>query len=474
MSQVRHAGYGFSPNIYAISAAGVSIPWDVEHSQDDDTFSQSGAYITLKKLGKYLVWWWCRAEHGAGATNGRREVRGTLYKNGTLLYEGRGSGYIRGTAGADHTAFGGFSMLDNTDTSHTLYLNLQKTGGTTASDPYPYIEGVAPNVKEFLGISLLKLRDDWDYCRCTTSSNSGNLSSAAWISLYWGAIQEEDADTFDIDPTGSDAREIKLKQPGRYLITGTIHAYTGSTTVRHNPRIKASYNGVKLFEVADTLRSSDGCNDTILSFIQEFDITTANQILEIECLEGASNNPSSEYVVAGSNIQIVKLPDTAHRLAIHDDSGTQRADLDDTDLDFSDTDREDASFSHTPGSNVTELNKNGHYLYLAQFDSARAGTASGNRIEQRGAWYKVNTSTELKRGQKGSYNRGKQVYNYDYSGWCMALLAVEGEDGEQVGVRLYEDSSLTDANLLFSSTGMQMQVINLDHLFPDPPMFQNF
>ena len=220
------------------------------------------------------------------------------------------------------------------------------------------------------GIQLVKLNDDWDYCRLSKTSNqTGVPSSTSFIDVTYDRQEEVDAGSFEhVSGTG----DIALKTAGHYLVLANtyIRKANNSTRSAYHQRLALDDNPVAGSRTTVYLRGnqdSDSCNDGSAAIGMIIETTSANQVLSVECNKETGQTP--DIIASGTAVAIVKLPDDADYIRL-DDSGTDNFNPDtmtalgwDTELE-----RDAAGFGHSD-SQITAAADDDYLFLCALFDS---------------------------------------------------------------------------------------------------------
>ncbi len=464
---VRLANYEYTGTA-DITSTPADIVWNAASDEDAGYFScdygTGDADIVLNEIGHYLAWWWTRSEHDVADTNGRREVTGRLQLGGTdlkpswLAYYSRANG-----SGTDEGCCLGACVFETTAADTVLQAWVQRTDDLSpAGDP--------KFVSDRTGIALLKLDDGWSYGRFHTTTAASSPSTTAWSNLSWNTTPlEEDSAVIEQQ---SDAWMLRLKEQGHYLVTVTVPVHSTSASQRYCPGIRVLVDSAQVGpEYCRTMRSTDSCQDTTLTFFRIISTTGTNKDLQVQYRERivASPPPGISWAPTDEcSIEIVRIPDDADFAMLRDLGGDQRVDGN-LDVQWDTQDELDTgSFSHSTSTNphYVEIEKAGRYMQLAQMFCDRTSGTSPTRLINHFLVRKYSTPTDIKRGQSITYNRGTSgTQDFGRASANVALSIASGTVGSQVGIRHYELSALTDTAAVLVSN-VSMQLVSLSELLP--------
>jgi len=382
---------------------------DVDHDttvwEDTETFEKNvGAGVTLKETGHYLGLW--NEAAGLGGTLNRAEHTGRLDYNGSALVGSKGTKYIRGLEGCDESEPHGNLIFNVATANQTLKAQIAKTGGT--------LTGIT-RTANMAGLQLLKLDDDWDYCRLRIT---GTSTQQLPLGVAWTYQDELDTDSFAHTVLRS---PIQFKKVGWHLVTYCIRAKATSVPAarlgfvpgfkRLTPSVAFSEFGYSFGYTRQLGGSDHGTGTACFIFYND----TADSTWQVYVTKYGGGG---QLELVDCAIQIAKLPDTvANACMCYDTTGGQSLDVSETPFTWGQEYYDNDAFDHDTGSSTDDIviKKPGPFLF---FGSWIANRASGiNRYQTKSEFRKGGTAYQY--GIPGSYNRGSTVL---YSGLNHAIL----------------------------------------------------
>lgn len=196
---------------------------DISFATDDELdstgYSRSGADITLKDVGHYLI------TYNVGfATTGtvrvNNEARLTLGASDTEINGTRTTTYIRGTDGTNDGMVSWIGIIETSSTNQIL--NLEYRLESTSNPQYNSTKASET------GLTAVKLPDYAEYIRLDETLGGQDLSTSQ-TAVTWDNTLEEDNGSFTHDPTYTE--RININQNGDYLFLHSMYALkpTGSS-----------------------------------------------------------------------------------------------------------------------------------------------------------------------------------------------------------------------------------------------------
>ncbi|MBZ0167108.1 MAG: hypothetical protein K8I00_09905, partial [Candidatus Omnitrophica bacterium] len=367
--------------------------------RQDGEFTKGGSdiLVDLATGGHYYAWYTLHFIATSGTD--RTEHVGHLDLAGTDLEAGYGSGYKRGAEGVDEVYISGGAIIQ-ANAGDDIKVEAQNTSAVTTNN--------LQRRANLNGLMLLKLDDDWDYLRLHETTGGTNYNSATFTGFTWDTQDEVDAGSFS--HTGGNAN-VTLEQAGHYLVTYTIHLNTGTTSQRIEMTSRLQINGTTQEHCYSGTyirgnNNAHGTNDGVIAGTCIVNNATGGNDLVVQIARTGPATTTINDVGDQSGLTIVKLPDDADYIRIHESGGGQSVDVTDSPVTYDTNDEVDAAFTHSTSTNTDDItiNSAGDYLLTG---CTRSGRASGtNRYAVLHEW-RVN-STKRQYGGFGWYNRGDQ------------------------------------------------------------------
>lgn len=307
---------------------------------------------------------------------------------------------------------------------------------------------------------LLKLSEFWDYLtlhgqdnQSTTTSNQ-NINFVTLVENTNGLTYEH---SISVNPD-----QIKLKQPGHYLVVYGIGADGANASTSITSRI--SINGTPVPQSYDYtyISGSAGITEgavTNMSIIE----ADADDILTLNWgATGANSAGNTQTMSNKTGISIVKLPNGADFLRIFESTTPQ--DIGGLNTAFTyDTGAEvdESSFSYNSTNGQITTQKTGYYLFTSGARSNR-GTTGTTYLMSAGTYYVEGTVQYF--GNTGLFSPGNGVYD---GGWASAgLLSLS--TGNTVDFRQIAEGEAGDADQ-FQTNAFGITSAKLDSLFFEGP-----
>lgn len=448
----------------AIGTTTAWLPWDTTVSAATNIAIQTGNVdIDLADGGHYLIMYSVPTE-SSGGTN-RSEIQ-TWIRNETTttnLQYGRGQGFIRRTAGADEAYNQGAAIIDVTAGDDIRIQSIRTDSNT----------GTAQTRANKAGISILKLKESWDYIRTRPSSDQ-TFSSTSFIDLTLATDDEIDSGTFS--RSGS---TITLAITGHYLITYNVSFSQNDETNRGNLETRLTLDGTEIngTRVTAYQRGTNSTEDSVAAWAGIIETSTPNQELVVQIRRESANTITGLTTTAAeTGITIAKLLDTASYVRLNEAGGGQDLSASRTDITWDEEDEVDSiAFGHTTAnSERVEIDLDGDYLF---FSSLYASRSSGTVREAIfGEWQNSNTSASGTDGSGvyyyggfGQYNRGSQSAGDAYTSGASTGAILEGlQDTEYI--TLTQINETANSVSTYEADRMGLQGVELASLFASDPV----
>ena len=284
--------------------------FDTTVREDTRSYSLTGGTDIECAAGHYLVLYSSRFDDPDDNGNDRSEIQSWLRLAGNDLDIGWSQGYIRRDSGDFEciTAGGGIINVDADDDA----LRLLSTRTDSNADTVIREDGTSD-------IQLVKLHDNWDYCRLSRASNTPGPGTS-FMDVSYDTEDELDTDSFGHTAGSGD---ITLKAAGHYLVMANTYIRGNASSRRCGYIQRLTVDGAQVdgsLTTVYTRGDSASCHDGAAAAAMIIETTNANQVLNVEF---SREDPSVTANIIGGRtaVSIVKLPDTGDYTRL-DDSGT--------------------------------------------------------------------------------------------------------------------------------------------------------
>ena len=424
--------------VYREAAAGENITtanfdhdWDTTVREEAGAYSLSGSDITLTEGGHYLALYSARFDDPGDNGNQRSELQSQLRLAGADVPIGWSQCYIRRQNGDFEgiCAGGGIVNAGAGDALAVRSFRSDAEADTTQREP------------NGSSVQLLKLNDDWDYCRLSLAANQpGPNNTTDWVSVPYDTQQELGASF--AHTAGS--TNIILQEAGRYLVFANTYGTRPSNGTRSGMNHRLMLDGVQVPGSATTVylrgnSNGDNCFAGAAAIGMIIRTTTAGQVLRVEGV-CAANTEQITYNANRTAITIARLPVYVSGIRL-DDSGADNFNPNSVAALGWDTELEidpvyPASFTHND-SQVGAVETDDYLFLCALYDN----NDGNQRIKYWQQW-RVNGGAPLPFGQSGRYARNDQVQAAgNWSGILLGLNA--GDNAEVVSLRLGNSGTLS-------------------------------
>jgi hypothetical protein len=436
----------FDTNVTSYSG----VPFNTQVRQDS-IFSQNAndIDIDLSEAGHYLFGYVVQSRNDTYNNRVDWLSQVTLAGSGQVI--GQGQGYRRNSSNDRYGAYG-YGLVD-ASAGDDLRVEIIREG---TNDPSTHL--LEADRSSFW---ILKLDETWDYFRAQGADNQTTLTSYDQIDFTTG-LENTDTAVFGHD-TGTNPEQITLKSAGHYMVIYTVGADTASNRTSITGRLTLDSNPVEQSYDYSYIRNSQGTDTGVVTSMSIVE-ASANDILR---LEWGSVGTVSAYGTQTENtktaIAIVKLPDTAEYLRVHESGSTQDATVTGIVTHNTEDEEDTASFSHNTSDGRVTVQKAGDYLFTFGGRTNR-GTTGSTRLTQGGAWY-VNASRQLL-GNTMHYVRGNQGTPDTFDGGHSAAVILESlSNTDVVDFRMTDegDDGNTDT---WQIDAHGLTAVNIDSLFP--------
>lgn len=395
--------------------AEIEVAWDTVVDESSSISLQSGSTtIDLVEAGKYLVLYNVWADASSGGTN-RRSLQTYLTLNETPLAYGQGDGYIRDSGNDDEFAYAAGAAVIEAAAGDDLEVNILRDD-TNVTENTTIRSGTN-------GVSVLRLRDDFDYLRIYKDTRTEDISgNTTFTDVVWDVSDEVDTGSFAFTD-GSGDITLKGAAGDYFLVTSNIRLnQDANSSNRANYDMRLTLDGV---EVPGTrtntfLRGNPNTNGIFSGALVYTGIiqkrSSSDEIFNVEVRREtafATGNPAVDIVEDETALSVIALPTDAEYISLTATSSqilpSSRTALGfDEQLDISTT-----TFSHSTTSNTSRINidQAGDFLFFSTAYATRTAAEGSDRDPVRVEW-QLDGSTVVPYGGHGSFNRGDQG-NYD-------------------------------------------------------------
>jgi len=436
----------------------MNVQWDTTVSENSNIILQSNnSDIDLADGGKYLVMYNVWTEQGTSTAGTNRRGHETwLTLGGTELEYGRSTGYLRDSDNTIYSYNSGAAIVDAT-AGDDLEVQVQR---------FDTNSGAGMNMRGTTnGVSVLKLKDSWDYLRIRRGADTGDIdSNTSFTDLAWDASDEVDTDSFDFTPTSGNIT-LKGDDNDHFLVTANVHFNRSANNTRENYEMRLTLDGAEIPGTRTTtyLRgdsNSNGILDGTLSYVGIIrKDAIGDQTLNLEYRRESSASGGTTIIEGGKTaISIVALPDEGSYVMLTRNA-TSALSSSRTAFPWNTQQEVDsAAFSHSTTSNPERINIDaaGDYLF---FSTMYAVNSSNERQPPRIDWEKSGSLVNY--GGHGSYIRGSQSFSGGSSG---GLILNNLGTSDYIEVTEYDETE-APINAEFQSNRVAVQGVLLDQNF---------
>ncbi len=442
-----------------VSTNTLDVSWDTTvQSSANIALQSNNSDISLTDGGKYLVLYnvWTEQGTSTSGTN-RRSQRTWLTVGGVESKYGIGGGYLRDSDGTLYMYNSGSAIIDST-AGDNLQVHVQRDDTNTTAGV-----NVRPDTN---GISVLKLKDTWDYLRIYKTASSSDIDgNTTFTDVTWDTSDEVDTGSFAFTPT-SGAITLKGTDQSHFLVTVNVKLNKTANNTRENYEMRLTLDGVEIpgtrvtSYVRGDINSNGILNDTLVyTGIIKKD-AVGDQTLNVEYRRESSASGGVTVIVGDQTaLSIAALPDEASYIMLTNDSNTSVA-ASRTGFGWNTQQEVDSyAFSHstTTASSSVNIDRAGDYLF---FNTMYATNVSNDRQPPRIDWRK-NGGTLLKYASHGSYIRGSQTF----SGGSSAGLIMDNLTASDYIEITHFDETGTPVDSAFQGNRVAVQGVLLDDNF---------
>lgn len=430
------------------NTAFTGVPFITIEAQDG-TFTQQAndVDVDLADAGHYLFGYVVQARNDSYSN--RISYRSRVTLAGSELSIGHGQGYRRDASNDRYYAYG-FGILD-ANSGDDMRVEVIRQGSNSSTH---LLEA------DKSSLWLLKLDDSWDYFRAQGQDNQA--TTVAKQSINWATQNEYDTDSFS-HSTSVNASQITLTQSGHYLVAYSVGVDGASSRTSITTNLKLNSSEVEQSYDYVYLRNSNSTTEgtaTNMTIIE----ASADDVLELEWgATGAAGAYSTDTRSDRTAITIVKLPDSADYLRVHDSTGGQNINSTSvTPITFDTQDEADnSSFSYNTSSGVTTVQQSSNYLFTTGARSNR-GTSGNSRLTRAGAWYVNNSIQNI--GNTGMFVRGDQGTPDTFDGGWSAAGIFNLTANDTIDFRYSDDGDNGNTDLL-QADSYGITAVNINSLF---------
>jgi hypothetical protein len=387
--------------------------WDTTERENSGAYSlNANGYEIECAAGHHLVLYSSRFDDPANNGSERSEIQTQLRLNGVDLPIGWSQGFTRRQDNDFELICSGGGIIDVENGGDPLILRSFRTdadGDTMQREP-----GAS-------GVQLLKLSDDWDYCRLAKSSSVG-LSSTAFIDVTYDQQDELDAGTFSHT---SGSGDITLKTAGHYLVLANTYMQfaSQSTDNRSSYEQRLALDGTAVAGTVVTVylrgnSNSDSACDGATAIGTIIETDSDDEVLSVEIRKEFSGAESANILGGRTAVTIVKLPDDGEYIRL-DDSGTDGFNPSSGGMGWdNELENDSAGFTHSDSQVGAAVDDD--YLFFTKFYDNDDGN---QRIKWWQRWRK-NGADYLNWSSSGRYSRNSENQaNGNFSGLIASMTA---------------------------------------------------
>lgn len=460
------------------------MKWDTTVQSNSNITLQGNNYdIDLGESGHYLALYNIATEEGTSTQTNRRNIETFLTLAGTELPYGRDTAYMRDSETLN-TAYNAGAAIINATAGDDLSVKVTRDdlNGDAGVNLMP----------DASGISILKLRDSWDYLRITRDSTTTNISgNTSFTDVLWTHEDEVDTGSFGFTATSSNIT-LSGGDGKHFLVTANVHLFMDATSnTRQNYEMRLTLDGAEIPGTRVTAYprgnpNSNGIYNATLVYTGIIAKDAAgDQLLNVEYRRESSGSATTYIVGDRTALSIVALPDTAEFIRLTDDSGSQTTSLSRTAMNWNVQEEVDSTaFSHstTTNSSRIEIDAADDFLFFSTVYSTT--TTSGQERQPHRIDWRKNGSSLVQYGIHDGYNRASQAFSAGSSGGVIldglgtldyveithidetSDAPVDATFGNSLiaiqGVRLAD--SLFGADVNVAATGTQVASIEIPHV----------
>ncbi|MCA9362260.1 hypothetical protein KC906_02705, partial [Candidatus Kaiserbacteria bacterium] len=448
--------------VVASTTVPLSVTWDTVVSENANITLQSGSStVDLVEAGKYLVLYNVWTDEGAGGDE-RRNFETYLTLNGSEIPYGRGYGYLRDSGGDNDAYAAGIGIIEaGAGDDLEVVINRDDTNDETA--------GIRSGTNV---VSVLILKDDFDYLRIKKNTNTSGIQTATtFTDVIWDTTDEADTGSFGFT-NGSGDITLKGAEGEHFLVSagvGILQTYGDST--RQNYELRLTLDGAEIPGTRVTAyprgnSNSDGIFQVSLIYSGIIQKTAAgDQTLNIEYRRESQSSSQSQITGADTSLAIVALPNTAHYISLTSTTSAQSYTSTPSAFTWNEQLEVDTTaFSHSTTTNNSRINIDleGDYLFLSTAYATRtSGTARNVPVID----WRLDGTTGIQYGGHGSFNRGDQSTADAYTSGSSGGLIVPGLSDTQYIEVMVRDEALASPNAVFNPHHIAVQGVELSLLF---------
>lgn len=439
----RDSAGTFDANIYPFTG----LPFD-EVVREDALYTQNAndVDVALGSAGHYLVGYAMSVD--STATN-RMVFRTKLLLDSVEQTTGQGSAYVRDSSNDKHVSYG-YAVVNAASTDLDLRVEAAEVSYQSYSSPLIADEST---------FWILKLDDTWEYL--SLEGEDAQATALSPQSVNWTVSNENTSTSLFEHDTETSPDEITLGESGHYLVTYNVSLSGPTSNTRTSATTNLSLNGTPIEQSYSYLyfREYQATNQGV-STNMSIIYASAGDVLTLEWgATGADSTASSVTIGAETGINIVRLPDSADYLRIHETTDGQVIGGTTGAVTFDTEDEEDSdSFNHDNGT-VT-IAQDGDYLFT--FGSRSSRPSGSTRMSVKGAFYVNGSATST--GRTSLYTRGNQGAYDTYDGGMSAAAIFDLSQSEEIEFWVIDagDNGNSDA-LVADAAGLT--AVNIDSLF---------
>lgn len=392
----------------------VNLGWDTQVAATGTSVTYSGGTFTLD-AGKYIVMYNEYFQSEEDKNNARIEIQGRLVIDGSTVMEGAAQGYMisRPKDTVLDTIVSGAAIIDIPTDGTSLKTLFYRTDDS--------VDDTTVRNAGRGGVTILALDDTaWYYARYATYSTA--TMPDGFADMDWQSTQEEDAGF------SRSWGEVTVSAAGRYLVSYTIPiSDNGSgSQMEHVGRLTADDVEIEGARVSTYSLGVNSTVDGVLRYIGVVDLDAGDVLaVEVDRTDGAAAD-----AVAGSNLQILMLPDATETFIVTGSGGTN--DLDpstEQEFAFDTVAQMDVASFTSVNTRTVEVDVADDYMFFA---SAAVEDGSSTRAYPIGR-FSINDAP-VGYGAAGQPNRNQQ--GADNAGYAFGALLPGLSIGDDISLEV--------------------------------------
>jgi hypothetical protein len=446
MAIYRDANGTFDTNVTHYTG----VPFNNVLRQDSGSFRQSSNEIdiALGRSGHYLFGYVVQARNNS--YNNRIDWLTQVTLAGKVQAGGQGQGYRR-NSGNDRFAAYGYGLVE-ADAGDEIRLNIVREGSNASRH---LLEA------DRSSFWLLKLDEAWDYLSLQGADNQPTPTDSYDTISLTAQLEKTSSSVFGHD-TGKNPEQITLKAAGHYMVIYTIGVDGAANRTSITGRLTLAGRPVEQSYDYSYIRGSQGIDTGIVTAMTIVE-ASAHDILRLEWgAIGAVSAYGTQTESHRTALAVIKLPDNAAYLRVHESGSTQDATVSGIITHNSEDEEDLAAFSHNTVDGRVTVQQAGDYLFTYGGRTNR-GTTGATRLTMGGAWY-VNDVRQLV-GNTLHYVRGNQGTPDTFDGGHSAAVLLSALKVNDIVDFRMTDEGQNGNHDMWQIDAHGITAVNIDSLF---------